>query len=186
MLEKIAVNLLAGMPAVVKPSELSSFLTEAMVRDIIDSRILPEGALQLLQGSGVGILEGTQTQDVVTFTGSAATGKMLKAYPRLTEEGVTFNMEADSLNAAVLGADAVPGTPEFDLFIKEIRNEMTIKCGQKCTAIRRIIVPENLVGMFRRRCGLPWLKLPLEIHRWKASEWARWWQNPSRKPYAGK
>ncbi|MCB0649872.1 MAG: phenylacetic acid degradation bifunctional protein PaaZ [Saprospiraceae bacterium] len=146
MLEKIAVNLLAGMPAVVKPSELSSFLTEAMVRDIIDSRILPEGALQLLQGSGVGILEGTQTQDVVTFTGSAATGKMLKAYPRLTEEGVTFNMEADSLNAAVLGADAVPGTPEFDLFIKEIRNEMTIKCGQKCTAIRRIIVPENLVG----------------------------------------
>lgn len=146
MLEKIAVNLLAGMPAVVKPSELSSFLTEAMVRDIIDSRILPEGALQLLQGSGVGILEGTQSQDVVTFTGSAATGKMLKAHPRLTEEGVSFNMEADSLNAAVLGADAVPGTPEFDLFIKEIRNEMTIKCGQKCTAIRRIIVPENLVG----------------------------------------
>lgn len=146
MLEKIAVNLLAGMPAVVKPSELSSFLTEAMVRDIIDSRILPEGALQLLQGSGIGILEGTQSQDVVTFTGSAATGKMLKAHPRLTEEGVSFNMEADSLNAAVLGADAVPGTPEFDLFIKEIRNEMTIKCGQKCTAIRRIIVPENLVG----------------------------------------
>ncbi len=146
MLEKVAVNLLAGMPAVVKPSELTSFLTEAMVRDIIDSGILPEGALQLLQGSGVGILDGVETQDVVTFTGSASTGRMLKSYPRLTEQGIPFNMEADSLNAAVLGKDAVPGTPEFDLFIKEIRNEMTIKCGQKCTAIRRIIVPENLVG----------------------------------------
>lgn len=146
MLEKIAVNLLAGMPAVVKPSELSSFLTEEMVRDIIESGILPEGSLQLLQGSGVGILDGVETQDVVTFTGSASTGKMLKAYPRLTEQGIPFNMEADSLNAAVLGKDAVPGTPEFDLFIKEIRNEMTIKCGQKCTAIRRIIVPEGLVG----------------------------------------
>lgn len=146
MLEKISVNLLAGMPALVKPSELTSFLTEAMVRDIIDSGILPEGALQLVQGSGVGILDGVETQDVVTFTGSASTGKMLKSYPRLTEKGVHFNMEADSLNAAVLGKDAVPGTPEFDLFIKEIRNEMTIKCGQKCTAIRRIIVPEDLVG----------------------------------------
>lgn len=145
MLEKVAVNLLAGMPAVVKPSEITSFLTEAMVRDIIASNILPEGAIQLLQGSGIGILDGVETQDVVTFTGSASTGRKLKAYSRLNEEGIPFNMEADSLNAAILGEDAVPGTPEFDLFIKEIRNEMTVKCGQKCTAIRRIIVPENLV-----------------------------------------
>jgi oxepin-CoA hydrolase/3-oxo-5,6-dehydrosuberyl-CoA semialdehyde dehydrogenase len=145
MLEKISVNLLAGVPAIVKPSEVTSFLTEAMVRDIIASGILPEGSLQLICGSGVGILEPVTSQDVVTFTGSASTGRMLKAHPRIIEEAVPFNMEADSLNAAVLGPDATPGTPTFDLFIKEVRREMTVKCGQKCTAIRRIIVPENLV-----------------------------------------
>lgn len=145
MLEKVSVNLLAGMPAIVKPSELTSFLTEAIFRDIIDSGILPEGALQLDCGTGIGILEPLQTQDVVTFTGSADTGRMLKAHPRIIEEAIPFNMEADSLNAAVLGKDAVPGTPEFDLFVKEVRKEMTSKCGQKCTAIRRIIVPENLM-----------------------------------------
>lgn len=145
MLEKLAPTLLAGMPAVVKPSELTSFLTEAMVRDIVDSGILPEGSLQLVQGSGIGILDGVMSQDAVTFTGSAETGKKLKAHPRIVEESVPFNMEADSLNAAVLGPDAVPGTPEFDLFIKEVRREMTVKCGQKCTAIRRIIVPRQQV-----------------------------------------
>ena len=145
MLEKVSVNLLAGMPAIVKPSELTSFLTEAIFRDIIDSGLLPEGALQLDCGTGIGILEPLQTQDVVTFTGSADTGRMLKAHPRIIEEAIPFNMEADSLNAAVLGEDAVPGTPEFDLFVKEVRKEMTSKCGQKCTAIRRIIVPEKLM-----------------------------------------
>lgn len=145
MLEKIAVNLLAGVPAVVKPSELTSFLTEAMVRDIIDSEILPEGSLQLINGSGVGILESLTPQDVVTFTGSAETGRMLKALPSVINNAVPFNMEADSLNAAILGEDATPGTPEFDLFIKEVRREMTSKTGQKCTAVRRIIVPESLV-----------------------------------------
>jgi len=145
MLEKLAPTLLAGMPAVVKPSELTSFLTEAMVRDIVDSGILPEGSLQLVQGSGIGILDGVMSQDAVTFTGSAETGKKLKAHPRIVEESVPFNMEADSLNAAVLGPDAVPGTPEFELFIKEVRREMTVKCGQKCTAIRRIIVPRQQV-----------------------------------------
>ncbi len=145
MLEKIAVNLLAGMPAVVKPATLTSYLTELMVQDIIASKILPEGALQLLCGSANGILDHAQSQDIVTFTGSATTGRMLKSPPRLLEESVPFNMEADSLNAAVLGSDAKPGTEEFDLFIKEVRKEMTVKCGQKCTAIRRIIVPENLI-----------------------------------------
>lgn len=145
MLEKIAVNLLAGMPAVVKPATLTSYLTELMVRDIIDSQILPEGALQLICGSAHGILDFAESQDVVTFTGSASTGQMLKSHPRLLSESVPFNMEADSLNAAVLGEDATPGTEEFDLFIKEVRKEMTVKCGQKCTAIRRIIVPQNLV-----------------------------------------
>jgi oxepin-CoA hydrolase/3-oxo-5,6-dehydrosuberyl-CoA semialdehyde dehydrogenase len=145
MLEKIAVNLLAGMPAVVKASEQTSFLTEAMVRDIIASGILPEGALQLLVGQGRGILDHVHSQDVVTFTGSAETGKKLRAYPALIQHSVPFTMEADSLNAAVLGEDATPGTAEFDLFIKEVRREMVTKAGQKCTAVRRIIVPEGLL-----------------------------------------
>ena len=145
MLEKCAVNWLAGMPAIVKAAEPSSFLTAAMVKDIIDSKILPEGTLQLVCGSGVGILEPLNEQDVVTFTGSASTGRMLKTHPNIIEKAIPFNMEADSLNAAILGEDAVPGTPEFDLFVKEVRREMTVKCGQKCTAIRRIIVPEALI-----------------------------------------
>ncbi len=146
MLEKIAVNLLAGMPAVVKASEHTSYLTEAMVRDIAASGILPEGALQLVVGSGQGILDFVNGQDVVTFTGSAATGQKLRAHPAILKNSVPFTLEADSLNAAILGEDAVPGSPEFDLFIKECRREMVTKAGQKCTAIRRIIVPENLLG----------------------------------------
>ncbi|CAG0960125.1 oxepin-CoA hydrolase / 3-oxo-5,6-dehydrosuberyl-CoA semialdehyde dehydrogenase [Flavobacteriales bacterium] len=145
MLEKIAVNLLAGVPAIVKPATVTSFLTEAVVKEIIASNLLPEGSLQLICGSANGILDHVINQDVVTFTGSASTGKMLKAHPRLIEESVPFNMEADSLNCSILGADAIPGTPEFDLFIKEVQREMTTKAGQKCTAIRRIIVPHNLI-----------------------------------------
>lgn len=145
MLEKIAVNLLAGMPAIVKPAVPTAYLTEAVVREIVASNILPEGALQLVCGTGEGILDHVTYQDVVTFTGSAATGRKLKAHPRILAEAVPFNMEADSLNSAVLGPDAVPGTAEFDLFVKEVRKEMTAKCGQKCTAIRRVIVPENLL-----------------------------------------
>jgi len=145
MLEKISVNLLAGVPAVVKASELTSFLTQAMVKDIIESNILPEGALQLVCGSGEGILEHLTEQDVVTFTGSASTGRKLKAHPNIIENAIPFNLEADSLNAAILGTDATPDTPEFQLFVKEVVREMTSKCGQKCTAIRRIIVPESLL-----------------------------------------
>lgn len=145
MLEKIAVNFMAGVPAIVKPATITSFLTELMVKEIIDSKILPEGALQLICGSANGILDHVTNQDVVTFTGSASTGQMLKSHPRLIEEAVPFNMEADSLNASILGEDAVPGTEEFDLFIKEVQREMTVKAGQKCTAVRRIIVPEKLV-----------------------------------------
>ncbi|MFM8241169.1 MAG: aldehyde dehydrogenase family protein, partial [Crocinitomicaceae bacterium] len=145
MLEKIAVNLMAGVPAVVKPSEYTCYLTEVMVRDIIESKILPEGSLQLVCGLGRGILDTVDSRDVVTFTGSAATGKMLKASPRIAQESVSFNLEADSLNATVLGPSATPGTPEFDLFIKETVKEITIKAGQKCTAVRRILVPDNLL-----------------------------------------
>jgi oxepin-CoA hydrolase/3-oxo-5,6-dehydrosuberyl-CoA semialdehyde dehydrogenase len=143
MLEKIAVNLMAGVPAVVKPSEYTSFLSEVVVRDIVASKILPEGALQLLVGLGRGLIDSVDNRDVVTFTGSAATGKILQSHPRILSESVPFNLEADSLNASVLGKKASPGTVEFDLFIKEAVKEITIKAGQKCTAVRRIIVPEE-------------------------------------------
>lgn len=145
MLEKCAVNWMAGMPAVVLPAPQTAYVTEAVVKEIIASGILPEGALQLISGTARTILDTVQSQDVVTFTGSASTGRLLKNHPQLVQESVPFTMEADSLNASILGEDAVPGTPEFDLFIKEVRKEMTVKAGQKCTAIRRIIVPEKLV-----------------------------------------
>jgi len=145
MLEKIAVNLLAGVPAIVKPATLTSYLTEEMVRDIVESGLLPEGSLQLICGSAQGILDHVTSQDVVTFTGSASTGRSLKRHARIIDEAVPFNMEADSLNACILGEKAAPGTPEFDLFIKEVRKEVTVKSGQKCTAIRRVIVPEKYI-----------------------------------------
>ncbi|WP_374549176.1 phenylacetic acid degradation bifunctional protein PaaZ [Flavobacterium sp.] len=153
MLEKCAVNWMAGMPAIVKPATSTSYLTEAVVREIIASNILPEGALQLICGSAHNLIDGVESQDVVTFTGSAATGRMLKAHTSIINEAVPFNMEADSLNASILGEDAVPGTPEFDLFISQARSEMTVKAGQKCTAIRRMIVPEKLLDDVQNALG---------------------------------
>jgi oxepin-CoA hydrolase / 3-oxo-5,6-dehydrosuberyl-CoA semialdehyde dehydrogenase len=143
MLEKIAVNLLAGVPAIVKPATVTCYLTEAVVKEIIASKILPAGALQLICGSAGDLLDHVTSQDVVTFTGSASTGLKLKSQPVILKESVPFNMEADSLNCIVLGEDVAPGLPEWDIFIKEVRKEMTTKAGQKCTAIRRIFVPEN-------------------------------------------
>jgi oxepin-CoA hydrolase/3-oxo-5,6-dehydrosuberyl-CoA semialdehyde dehydrogenase len=143
MLEKIAVNLLAGMPAIVKPATITSYLTEAVVREIIASGILPNGALQLICGAAGDLLDHLGPQDVVTFTGSASTGLKLKSHSRILSESVPFNMEADSLNCIVLGNDVNPGSAEWDIFIKEVRKEMTVKAGQKCTAIRRIFVPGN-------------------------------------------
>jgi oxepin-CoA hydrolase/3-oxo-5,6-dehydrosuberyl-CoA semialdehyde dehydrogenase len=143
MLEKIAVNLLAGMPCIVKPATVTSYLTEAVVKEIIASRILPEGALQLICGSAGDLLNHVTSQDVVTFTGSASTGLLLKSNPKILSEAVPFNMEADSLNCIVMGEDVVPGMPEWDILVKEIRKEMTLKAGQRCTGIRRIFVPEN-------------------------------------------
>lgn len=151
MLEKLAANWLAGMPALVKPSELTSYLTQAVVEDIIQSGILPEGALQLVCGKGHGILDPAGPQDVITFTGSASTGKKLKATPGVLEHSIPFNMEADSLNAAVLGPDVTADSPEFDLFLKEVRREMTAKTGQKCTAIRRVIVPRHLLDAVQEK-----------------------------------
>ncbi len=153
MLEKIACNLLAGMPAVVKPATVTSYLTEAVVREIIASNILPEGALQLICGSAGDMLDHVTSQDVVTFTGSADTGLKLKSHPNILKESVPFNMEADSLNCIVLGADVEPGMAEWDIFIKEIKKEMTVKAGQKCTGIRRIFAPENQIEAVQKAIG---------------------------------
>ncbi|HVZ97431.1 MAG TPA: phenylacetic acid degradation bifunctional protein PaaZ [Chitinophagaceae bacterium] len=143
MLEKIAVNLMAGVAAIVKPASVTCYLTEMVVKEIIASQILPEGALQLICGKTGDMLDHVTSQDVITFTGSASTGLMLKSHPVILKENVPFNLEADSLNCIVLGEDVTPQMPEWDIFIKEIRKEMTVKAGQKCTAIRRIFVPEN-------------------------------------------
>ena len=143
MLEKVAVNWLAGVPAIVKPASVTSYLTEAVVKEIIASKILPEGALQLICGNVGDLLDHVTSQDVITFTGSKTTALKLKKHDRILDESVPFNMEADSLNCIVLGNDVNPNDSEWDIFIKEVRKEMTAKAGQKCTAIRRIFVPEN-------------------------------------------
>ncbi|THH34709.1 phenylacetic acid degradation bifunctional protein PaaZ [Aliishimia ponticola] len=145
MLEKLAPTWLAGMPAIVKPATATCYVTEACVRLMLDSGLLPEGALQLVTGGIGDMLDHMDCQDVVTFTGSAQTAMHLRTQPTLLQNSVPFSAEQDSLNASILGPDAVPGTPEFDLFLKEVQREMTAKAGQKCTAIRRIIVPETLI-----------------------------------------
>lgn len=146
MMEKLAPSLLAGVPCIVKPATLTSFLTEAAFRMMIESKILPEGAIQLICGSAGDLLDHLDCQDSVAFTGSASTGRMLKESKSVVHNAVRFNMEADSLNCSILGPDALPGTEEFDLFVKEVAREMTSKAGQKCTAIRRTIVPEAAMG----------------------------------------
>jgi len=143
MLEKIAVNLLAGVAAIVKPATITSYLTEAVTKEIIASGILPEGALQLICGSAGDMLDHVTSQDVITFTGSKSTGLKLKRNATILRESVPFNMEADSLNCIVLGYDVIPSMPEWEIFIKEVRKEITVKAGQKCTAIRRIFVPDD-------------------------------------------
>ena len=140
MLEKLAPTLLAGVPAIVKPATLTSYLTESVFAEMIASGLFPEGGVQLLCGSAGDLLDHLDEQCAVAFTGSASTGQMLKATPSILTNNVRFNQEADSLNCCLLGPDAAPGTDEFDLFIKEVANEMTTKAGQKCTAIRRTFV----------------------------------------------
>jgi len=140
MLEKVAPCLLAGVPAIVKPATATSYVTEACVRLMQDSGVLPDGALQLISGGTGDLLDHLDCQDVVTFTGSAKTALTLRDNENLRANAVRFTAEQDSLNASVLGPDAAPDTPEFDLFIKEIAREMTAKAGQKCTAIRRVMV----------------------------------------------
>ena len=141
MLEKLGPTLLAGVPAIVKPASSTSYLTEAAFRVMIDSGLLPDGALQLIVGGVGDLFDHLTGQDVVSFTGSASTALKLRTHPTVIRESVRFVAEQDSLNASILGPDAGPGTPEFDLFVREVATEMTVKAGQKCTAIRRAMAP---------------------------------------------
>ena len=146
MLEKMAPAIIGGMPVIVKPSPIGSYLAHEVFKDIIQSDLLPEGAVQYIAADKPGdLLDHLVSQDVVAFTGSATTGKKLKSHPNVVENNVRFNLEADSLNASILGPDVTPDMPEFDLFIDEVAEEMTVKTGQKCTAIRRTIVPDERV-----------------------------------------
>lgn len=157
MLEKLAPTLLAGMPAIVKPATSTCYVAEACVRLMLNSGILPAGALQLVAGGLGGMLDRLGAQDVVAFTGSADTALKLRSAPHILRNSIRFTAEQDSLNASILAPDAAPGTPEFDLFVKEVQREMTTKAGQKCTAIRRILVPEvhvqPLIGALCDRLG---------------------------------
>nr|WP_136251274.1 phenylacetic acid degradation bifunctional protein PaaZ [Ningiella ruwaisensis] len=145
MLEKIAPSLIAGVPVIVKPATVSSYLTEAMVKEIVEAGILPDGAIQLICGGIGDLLDQLSEQDTVTFTGSATTGRKLKTHPNIIKNSIPFNMEADSLNCSILGLSVAQDDPEFDLFIKELVREITTKAGQKCTAIRRAIVPAHMI-----------------------------------------
>ena len=145
MLEKLAPALLAGVPSIVKPATATSYLTEQVVRRIVESGILPEGAIQLICGGVGDLFDHLDCQDVVSFTGSASTAQKLRQHPAIIANSVRFTAETDSLNSSVLGPDAVAGAPELDLFVREVVREMTAKAGQKCTAIRKAIVPQSLV-----------------------------------------
>ncbi len=146
MLEKLAPTLAAGVPAIVKPASSTAYLTELVVRRIVESGILPAGSLQLVCGGVGDLFDHLNCQDTIAFTGSKTTAEKLQQHPRVVSESVAFTAETDSLNASILGPDAVPGTPEFDLYIKEVVREMTSKAGQKCTAIRRVIAPSSIVA----------------------------------------
>ncbi|MFD8493173.1 phenylacetic acid degradation bifunctional protein PaaZ [Amycolatopsis sp. NPDC059657] len=144
-LEKFAPAFLAGVPSLVKPASQTAYLTARLVELIIESGILPEGSLQFIAGSVGDLLDHVTAQDLVSFTGSASTAQKLRAHPAIIRNAVRFNAEADSLNLSILGPDAKPGTVEFDLFVKQLTSEMTVKAGQKCTAIRRAFVPAELL-----------------------------------------
>ncbi|MBV1779801.1 phenylacetic acid degradation bifunctional protein PaaZ [Paeniglutamicibacter sp. ABSL32-1] len=153
MLEKFAPAFIAGVPTIAKPATPTGYVAEAMVRLMVDSGILPEGSIQLISGSARTLLDVLDYRDMLSFTGSASTASALKSHRNVIDGGVRFTAETDSLNAAILGPDAVPGTPEFDAFVKAVTTEMTSKAGQKCTAIRRNIVPAALVDEVVKAVG---------------------------------
>ena len=145
-LEKFAPAFMAGVPSLIKPASPTAYITHRLVQLIVDSGLLPDGSLQLITGSAGDLLDHLTEQDLVGFTGSASTARKLRTHPAVVANGVRFTGEADSLNCSILGPDGVPGTPEFDVFVKSLTTEMTVKAGQKCTAIRRAIVPNSLLG----------------------------------------
>src|SRR4030095_3817738 len=150
MLEKLGPTLLAGVPAIVKPASATAYLAEAAFRIMIESGVLPQGAVQLIVGGVGDLFDHLTGQDVVSFTGSASTALKLRTHPTVMRESVKFIAEQDSLNASVLGPDAAPGTPAFDLFVREVAIEMTVKAGQKCTAIRRAMAPVEYLDAVER------------------------------------
>src|SRR6201996_2860254 len=145
-LEKLAPALIAGVPSLIKPASQTGYLTALMVELIVDSQILPEGALQLVSGSAGDLLDHLTEQDLLSFTGSASTAAPLRSPPNVVARSVRFNAEADSLNLSILGPDAGPGSPAFDRYVTQLVTEMTVKAGQKCTAIRRALVPADWLG----------------------------------------
>ena len=142
--EKAAPALLSGVPVIIKPATATAWLTQRMVKDVVDAGLFPVGALSVICGSSVGLMDALQPFDVVSFTGSAETAAVIRSHPAVTQRSVRVNIEADSLNSALLLPDAAPGSATFDLLAKEVAREMTVKSGQKCTAIRRVFVPEAL------------------------------------------
>src|SRR3984885_772817 len=143
-LEKFAPAFIAGVPSLVKPATQTAYLTARLVELMVETGLLPPGSLQLVCGSAAGLLDHVGEQDLVSFTGSAATAQQLRAHPAVVSRSVRFNAEADSLNCSILGPEAGPGTPEFDLYVGQLVTEMTVKAGQKCTAIRRAFVPAGI------------------------------------------
>ncbi|HEY5102988.1 MAG TPA: phenylacetic acid degradation bifunctional protein PaaZ, partial [Steroidobacteraceae bacterium] len=143
MLEKLAPTLLAGMPAIIKPATTTAYLAELLFRRMIESGLLPEGAVQLVCGSAGDLFDHLDGQDVVAFTGSASTAGALRRHAAVAERSVRFSAETDSLNSSILGEDVLPGSPEFELFVHEVVREMSVKTGQKCTAIRKALVPAS-------------------------------------------
>ena len=155
-LEKMAPALIAGVPTLVKPASQTAYLTARLVELIIESGLLPDGSLQLLCGSAGDLLDHLGEQDLLGFTGSASTARQLRAHPNVVARAVRFNAEADSLNCSILGPDAAPGTPEFDLYVRQLVTEMTVKAGQKCTAIRRAFVPAGQLDAVIEAVGPGW------------------------------
>ncbi|MDB5849249.1 MAG: 3,4-dehydroadipyl-CoA semialdehyde dehydrogenase, partial [Rhodoferax sp.] len=151
--EKAAPALLSGVPVIVKPGTSTAWLTQRMVRDVVDAGVLPPGALSVVCGSSAGLLDRLTPFDVVSFTGSADTGALIRAHRAVAQHSVRANIEADSLNSAVLMPDGAPGSEAFDLLVREVVREMTVKSGQKCTAIRRVLVPEGLYGPVAEAIG---------------------------------
>jgi oxepin-CoA hydrolase/3-oxo-5,6-dehydrosuberyl-CoA semialdehyde dehydrogenase len=152
-LEKFAPAFLAGVPSVIKPATTTAFLTHRLVELIVESGLLPEGTLQRVCGGIADMFDHLTDQDLVSFTGSASTAQRLRTHPTIVGRAVRFNAEADSLNCSILGPDATPDTPEFDLYVKQLVTEMTVKAGQKCTAIRRALVPDALVTAVAEAAG---------------------------------